>query len=209
VEWQSVAAARAICPVLNAACPNAAHLVVVLRPTLTLQCQAPVLGARGRGALLDARLLIQAPLVQAPGHPQPRAGGPLLAHTPRRACCRRRAANANATVASAYAAAASYVERTFDPESRDSVSLNADLVRECLYAILAYADRPCSNPLPWCECLQYFILYSSAPALVAYLTDWAAAGARDEACVRAVLLNHCVSARSASAVPSIHLSKDY
>jgi hypothetical protein len=51
----SVAATRAICRVLNAAGPDAAHLAVVLRPTLTLQRQAPVLGARGRGALLDTQ----------------------------------------------------------------------------------------------------------------------------------------------------------
>jgi hypothetical protein len=42
------------------------------------------------------------------------------------------------------------------------------------------------------ECLQYFILHSHAPALVAYLEDWAAADARDGACVRAELLGHNV-----------------
>jgi hypothetical protein len=58
-----------------------------------------------------------------------------------------------------------------------------------LDAIRADADRACCNPLLWRECLPRCLLHTGAPALVAYLADWAAADARDEACMRAALLD--------------------
>jgi hypothetical protein len=181
---QSVAAARAIGRVLNAACTDAAYLAVVLCPTLTLQLSARlVLGARGRKALLDAHKHINRARQLAQAPPVQQCELHAIHNRAQERLCKRirlaaRAAaawlpNADVAVAVANAASSSYVECTFDPESSSSVSPKADLVRECLYAICADADRPCCNPLQWRECLPYFILHSEAPALVAYLADWA------------------------------------
>ncbi len=193
----SVAAERAIGRVFNASCPYAVHLVPssARSPSSARAGAAP---CSTRMSTSTACLPIgpgQAPPVQAPGHPQPRAGGPLQTHAHCRArCCRwaaqhrrrrRRRQRRYLLLCLAHL-------RPREPRLR-----LADLVRKCLDATRADAGRPCGNPLPWRECLQYFILYSEVPALVAYLADWAAADARDEACVRAALLDRslCLSAR--------------
>jgi hypothetical protein len=56
-------------------------------------------------------------------------------------------------------------------------------VRECLDAIradtIAWRLR---NPVQWRECLQFALLYSREPTLVAYLEDWARADATRPTC---------------------------
>ncbi len=62
-------------------------------------------------------------------------------------------------------------------------------MRECLDAFRADAIASFGNSVPWRECLQFALRYSSEPTLVAYLEDLARADACDEAHVRAALLD--------------------